>query len=169
MPPKVRYTARAEADVYARKRKRITIRHSSNDRVVGLVEIVSPGNKASAHAVRSFVSKASQFLVTGIHLLILDLFPPGPRDPEGLHPLIWEELTGDARFELPDDTRLTMASYAAGTVQQAFIEPAAVHGRLPEMPVFIGPERYVPLDLEPTYEAAFAAVPERWRAVLRAE
>jgi len=27
----------------------------------------------------------------GIHLLVIDLFPPGQRDPQGLHKAIWDE------------------------------------------------------------------------------
>jgi hypothetical protein len=28
----------------------------------------------------------------GYHLLIIDLFPPGPRDPHGIHEAIWSEI-----------------------------------------------------------------------------
>ena len=38
-PPKVRFTAEAEIDIYAMKQRRVAIRHSSDDRVVALVEI----------------------------------------------------------------------------------------------------------------------------------
>src|SRR5690242_14462834 len=46
-PPKVRFTEETEEDLYARKRRSLVIRHSSEDRVVALLEILSPGNKAS--------------------------------------------------------------------------------------------------------------------------
>src|SRR5207244_1284913 len=46
-PPQVRFTAAAEPEQYARRRKRIVIRHSSDDHVVAMIELVSPGNKAS--------------------------------------------------------------------------------------------------------------------------
>ncbi|NUQ64595.1 MAG: hypothetical protein HUU20_19180 [Pirellulales bacterium] len=51
-------------------------------------------------------------------------------------------------------------------MKRAFIEPVAVGGRLPDMPLFLDPERYVPVPLEDTYTAAFAAVPKRWQSVL---
>src|SRR5262249_30894457 len=70
-PPRVRFTASAEEQSYARKRKRIAIRHVSDDQVVALIEIVSPGNKATRHALRAFVEKAVEFLEAGIHLLVL--------------------------------------------------------------------------------------------------
>jgi hypothetical protein len=166
-PPRVRFTAVAEPDHYAQKRRRITIRHSSDDRVVALLEIVSPGNKGSQHGLRSFVDKAWEFLDAGIHLLVLDLFPPGPRDPQGIHAAIWSHIRDD-NFRLPGDKPLTLVSYTAGQVTRAFIEPVAVGDVLPDMPLFLEPERYVLVPLEATYRTAFDAVPRRWRTVLEA-
>ena len=66
-------------------------------------EIVSPGNKSSQFAMRSFVDKAIRLLDAGIHLLILDLLPPGPRDPQGIHGAIWSEMSDENDFRLPPD------------------------------------------------------------------
>src|SRR5438874_1715488 len=63
---------------YARKANRITVRHPDGD-VVALIEIVSRGNKDTRHAIRAFARKATDFLHAGIHLLIVDLFPPSRR------------------------------------------------------------------------------------------
>jgi hypothetical protein len=79
-PPKARFVTRTEAEAYARKANRVTVRHPDGD-VVAVLEIVSPGNKDSRHAIRSIARKAVAFLHAGVHLLIVDLFPPGPRDP----------------------------------------------------------------------------------------
>ena len=166
-PPGVRFTASAEIDVYARKRDRIAIRHVSGDCVVAVLEIVSPGNKATRPALRSFVDKAVEFLQAGIHLVVVDLFPPGPRDPQGIHAAIWSEISED-NFQLPADRPLTLVSYSAGTVKRAFIEPVAVGIALPRMPLFLEPGFYVPVPLEPTYASAVAAVPKRWRDELGA-
>jgi hypothetical protein len=166
-PPRVRFTAVAEPERYAQKRRRIAIRHSSGDRVVALLEIVSPGNKTSRHGLRSVVEKAVEFLDAGIHLLILDLFPPGPRDPQGIHAAIWSEIIDD-NFQLPADKPLTLVSYASGATKRAFIEPVAVGDTLPDMPLFLEPDRYVLVPLEATYRAAFDAVPRRWQTVLEA-
>src|SRR5262245_8717401 len=56
--PRVRFTAEAPTEPYARRQRRISIRHVSDDRVVALVEIVSSGNKDRAPALRTFVEKA---------------------------------------------------------------------------------------------------------------
>ena len=76
VPPRPRLTATAAMDDYVLKRRTIVIRHSSGDRVIALLEIVSPGNKSSRNALRSFVDKAVEALYRGYHLLIVDLFPP---------------------------------------------------------------------------------------------
>src|SRR5262249_4056211 len=156
-PPKARFVARSEAAGYARKANRVTIRHPDGD-VVAVIEIVSPGNKDSDHAIRAFARKAVEFLQDGVHLLIVDLFPPGPRDPQGIHKVIWDRLH-DEPFELPPDKPLTVAAYAAGTETVAYVEPVAVGDPLPDMPVFLTAERYVPCPPEATYQAALDQVP----------
>lgn len=161
-PPKTRFTALADHEILARKKSRIAIRHVSDDTVVAIVEIVSPGNKDSRHAIRSFVEKAADFLRGGIHLLIIDLFPPTPRDPRGIHAAIWSEIMDDG-FAPPDGEPLTLVAYRAADVKQAYIEPTAVGQALPDMPLFLEPGLYVPVPLEKTYQSAFEAVPKRWR------
>jgi hypothetical protein len=100
IPEKI--TTQTEAEFYRRKKSSVVVRHVSGDQIVAIIEIVSPGNKASKHAVRSFVTKACELLEHHIHLLIVDLFPPGPRDPGGVHGLIWGEVT-DEEYRLPAD------------------------------------------------------------------
>jgi hypothetical protein len=166
-PPRVQFRSRAEPDAYAFKARSVAIRHISNHKVVALVEIVSPGNKSSRHGLRAFVEKAVEFLRAGIHLVVLDLFPPGPRDPQGIHKAIWDEII-DNDFTLPAGKPLTLVSYIGGLIPEAFIEPTAVGAALPEMPLFLTPEVYVPLPLEATYQSAWEAVPSYWQTVLTA-
>ena len=166
-PPKVRFTVRAEIDEYALKRRTVVIRHASHHRIVALIEILSPGNKSSRHAFRSFLDKAASALAYGIHLLLIDLHPPGPRDPHGIHAALWERLTEDD-FAPPADKPLTLAAYAAGPVPTAFVEPVAVGDPLPDMPLFLDPEQYINVPLEATYRGAYEGVPRYYRAVLEA-
>jgi hypothetical protein len=163
-PPKARFVSRSEAAGYARKANRITVRHPDGD-VVAVLEVVSPGNKDSRHAVRSFARKAVEFLQAGVHLLIVDLFPPGRRDPQGLHKVIWDRLH-DEPFALPPDKPLTVAAYAAGTETVAYVEPVAVGDPLPDAPVFLTEDRYVPCPLEATYQAAWDQFPGPLRGPL---
>jgi hypothetical protein len=163
--PQVLFHARAEPDLYAAKAKAVVIRHASHHRVIAVVEVVSPGNKGSRQAVRHFVEKAVELLRAGIHLLIVDLFAPGPRDPGGLHRLIWDEII-DNQFALPPSKPLTLAAYIGGPIPETFVEPVALGAALPEMPLFLTPEVYVPVPLEATYQSAWEAVPAYWRGVL---
>jgi hypothetical protein len=165
VPPKARLVAETAADFYRRKQSHVAVRHVSGDRVVAMVEVVSPGNKASRNALRTFVEKAAELLEKRIHLLILDLHPPGRRDPHGLHAAIWEEISGQDCEEAAEKP-LTLAAYESGLTVRAYVERVAVGDVLPEMPVFLEPGAHVPVPLEATYAAAFAAVPRRWRRVL---
>lgn len=165
VPPHSRVTASATMDDYVLKRRTVVIRHTSDDRIVALLEIVSPGNKSSRHALRSFVEKAVEALYRGFHLLVIDLFPPGPRDPQGIHGAIWAEIS-DEPFQLPPDEPLSLAAYSAGPTKRAWVEPTAVGRSLAEMPLFLEPEIYVNTPLEATYQAAYHGVARRWKQVL---
>ena len=72
----------------------------------------------------------------------------------------------DERYELPSAEPLTLASYAAGSPVEIYLDHVAVGAPLPEMPLFLRPDRYVNVPLEPTYEAAFLGMPAFWRDVL---
>ncbi len=164
-PPRVQFRIRAEANAYAASARSAVIRHTSHHQVIAVCEIVSPGNKSSRHALYSFVDKAATLLRAGIHLVVLDLFPPSSRDPEGIHKAIWDEVI-DNDFTLPTEKPLTLASYLGGPIPEAFVEPVAVGSTLPDMPLFVTPGLYVPLPLEATYRSAWEAVPAFWRNVV---
>lgn len=163
-PPKARFHARLEEEFSIQKAKAVVVRHSSTDNIVAMVELVSPGNKSGNAVFASFVRKAQEVLCKEIHLLIVDLFPPSPRDPEGIHRVIWEDREGS--FPLPADAPLTCVSYMAGPIPEVFLDPVATGSPLPEMPLFLTSEIYVPVPLEETYQAAWEAVPEYWRNVI---
>ena len=78
VPPQVRFTAELEIDTYALMAREIVIRHSSNDRIVALIEVLSPGNKSNQAAFQALLTKATASLRQGCHLLLIDLLPPGP-------------------------------------------------------------------------------------------
>jgi hypothetical protein len=152
--------------MYAAKAKAVAIRHASNHRVVAIVEIVSPGNNSTRQSVRQFAEKAGEFLRAGIHLLIIDLFPPSARDPQGIHKAIWDQFL-DNDFILPPDRPLTLAAYVGGPVPETFVNVTAVGMPVPDMPLFLTPHEYVPLPLETTYQAAWDAVPAFWQNSLQ--
>jgi hypothetical protein len=140
------------------RRKRIAVRHVTGNRVVALVEVVSPSNRSGRTARRAFARKLADYLDAGVHLLVLDLFPPGRTDPNGLHPLIWSRFK-KAPFALPPDKPLTLAAYAAGPPPRSYVEPVAVGDRLPDMPLFLTSDSSVDVPLEATYRAAWDLFP----------
>ena len=167
-PPQVSVRMTSDSGRYAAKAKSVVVRHVSGHQVVALLEIVSPGNKSSRNALQSFVRKAHEAIASGVHLLIIDLIPPGPRDPEGIHGAIWEDVD-DEVFELPGNKPLTCVSYLSSIAPEAFVEPIGYDQPLPEMPLFLTPETYVSIGLEATYEAAWKSMPHYWRGILTSD
>jgi hypothetical protein len=146
-------------------RRTIAIRHISAHRLVALLEVVSPANKDRVESVRAFASKVADALHAGVHVLIVDLFPPGSADPGGMHRAIWSHFDPQPA-EVPAENPLTVASYLAGWQPEAWLEHLAVGDPLPEMALFLTDEICVPLPLDATYDAAFGKTPAFWREVL---
>jgi hypothetical protein len=159
-PPKTRFTWEAETESYLAKKDLIAVR-SVEGILVAVVEIVSAGNKSSKARFGKFLTKTLDFLDRGVHVLVVDLFPPTPRDPQGIHQAIWSEKY-DGEFEFQADKLLTLASYRAtteGSVARSFVEPIAVGDALPAMPLFLWYDRYINVDLEQTYQNAWEVYP----------
>jgi hypothetical protein len=163
-PPQARFVDEIEEGAYARRANRIRIQHRHGE-VVAVIEIVSPGNKNSRTALRAFVRKAADLIWQGIHLLVVDLFPPSDRDPQGIPGSIREEI-GGRPFELPADKPLTVAAYRAGPITTAYVEPVAVDDDLPSLPIFLTEDEYVPAPLEETYRASWAVFPADFKELL---
>ncbi len=85
---------------------------TSGTNIVAVVEIVSPGNKTSAHARDANLRReaAAGYIAQEVHLLVIDLFPPSQRDPQGIHKAIWDQFI-EEDFELPVDKPLTLVPY----------------------------------------------------------
>jgi hypothetical protein len=164
-PPQLWLTAETDLEYYRRKQTAVAIRHVSGDRLVAMIEIISPGNKSSRHALRALVEKAATLLDSGIHLLIIDLFPPGRRDPQGVHGAIWEEVAGE-EYEQPENRPLTLAAYEADLSIRAHVQPVSVGEQLIDMPLFLQPRGQIPVPLEATYQGAWNALPKRWQNVV---
>ncbi len=156
-PPTARVIAKFEKITYAKRADRVVIRHGRG-KVVAIIEIISPGNKDSRNAIRTFVEKAADILNQGVNLLVVDLFPPTPRDPQGIHKAIWDEF-GDEPFEAPPGKPLTVASYIGGDLPTAYVESVGVGDPLPSFPIFLSETRYIPAPLEATYMRAWAMFP----------
>jgi hypothetical protein len=159
--PVTRIVRRTTKEIYAVRANRIVVRHHLG-RIIAVIEIISPGNKDSRAALRDFVDKTIDLLREGVHVLIIDLFPPTARDPLGLHKVIWDEIL-EEDFAFPPDKDRILASYKAGNERVAYVEPVAVGDPLPDMPLFLTQDVHVKVPLEPTYQTTWDATPEDLR------
>ncbi len=164
-PPQVRLRTSMAASPRMRRRT-LAVRDVSGHRLVAMLEIVS-SNKDRAEHVEELAAKIVTALEAGIHVLLVDLWPPGECDPVGMHGAV-REWFGDLEepYDLPPGEPFTLASYNASPPAEVFVEHLAVGRRLPEMPLFFHADRYINVPVEATYQAAFAGTPAFWREVL---
>jgi hypothetical protein len=84
-----------------------------------------------------------------------------------MHGAIWQRLENtEEPYALPDDDQLTLASYVAADPVDIYLEHPGLGASLPEMPLFLRPDRYVNVPLETTYQQAYRSMPALWRDVL---
>jgi hypothetical protein len=124
--------------------------------LVGVVELVSPGNKDRAEERKAFVTKAAGYLHQGISLVIVDVVTTRRAN---LHNDIMRLLDADPRCELPADAELYAVAYrpvARGERTEAELWPhrLAVGQPLPELPLRLTGDLFVPVRLEATYQEA---------------
>ena len=162
--PVTRIVRRSTREIYSARANRIVVRHHLG-RIVAVIEIVSPGNKGSRPALRDFVEKMVDLIRAGVHLLVIDLFPPSPRDPFGIHKAIWDEIE-EEEFVFPAGKDRILAAYQAGSERMAFVEPIAVGDVMRDMPLFVASGLHVPVPLEETYNAAWNAGPDAMRTAV---
>jgi hypothetical protein len=93
---------------------------------------------------------------------VVDLFPPSPRDPAGIHKVIWDEIE-EEDFTFPPGKNRILASYKTGSERVAFLEPVAIGDVLPAVPLFLNSRYHVLVPLEATYQAAWEASPQELR------
>jgi hypothetical protein len=166
-PPAAPFQFRSEKEIYAGRANQIAIKHQSGQ-TLAIIEIVSPGNKDSKRAINEFVEKAIGFIRAGVHFLVIDLFPPTPRDPSGIHQRIWEEIS-DEVFAFPSGKSRTLASYEAGREKVAYVHPLAVGDELPDFPLFLWEGKHVRVPLEASYQSAWLDCPEVVRREVETE
>jgi hypothetical protein len=79
--------------------------------VIALLDVVSPANKDRRRHVGQLARKVAGALGAGVHVLLVDLFPPGGHDPAGMHGEVAESLDEMAKpYDLPSEEPLTFAA-----------------------------------------------------------
>jgi hypothetical protein len=164
-PPRLKQAARSpsEAALYAMKANRLAIRYRRLDRVVAIIEVVSLENKDTKSAVSAFVSRAVEFLRNGIHFLMVDPYPPGRHDSEGMAQAVWDELVGEPLESGREEKPCIVAAFDAGDPITAYVGSVSVSEPLPDAPLFLAPGWYVNVPLEETYQTSWAVTPRQIR------
>ena len=126
---------------------------------------MSPANKDRKQHVTAFVNKMVAALELGIHVLLIDLFPPGKHDTDGMHGAVWDRFESNENAP-PDDRPFALASYTGGKPTKAYVSFVALGDVLPAVPLFLTADRFVNLELEPGYTEAYSGMPEFWRKVI---
>lgn len=168
-PPRTRQVSRltSERATYARKANRLSVRDHAG-KVVAVIEVVSPGNKDGVDHFNTFVGKLAEFVTAGVNLVLIDLFPPSPRDPEGADRALWDRLGGEPFEPRPPGKPLTVAAVEVAEDITAYSDPVAVGDALPDAPLFLAPGWYVNIPLEQTYAASWEVTPVQIRQMFDA-
>jgi hypothetical protein len=170
-PPRVSVTATThEAITLALRQRQVVIRHATGDRIVALIEIVSPGNKESQPMLRRSSRRPPPPCAQGIICWSLTCghqetsILPASTARSGR----WSAAPPTSRAPI-GHSRWPRMRCARPALVTAYVEPLGVGAELPDMPLFLAPEHYVNVPLEETYHAAWQGVPERWRRVIESQ
>ena len=157
---------KSSKEFYSDLANRIVVQHRLG-RTIAVIEIVSPGNKDSKRAFKQFIDKSLEFIRSGVHLLVIDLYGPTKRDPFGVHRVIWDEFEDeDILFEFPAGKDRILASYDAGREKAAYVEPIALGDVLPDMPLFLFEGRHIKVPLDATYRTTWGVLPRALQVIV---
>ncbi len=128
-------------------------------RLVAAVELVSPANKDRPGHQQAFAAKVGGYLRQQVGVVVVDVVT---ERQDSLHEELLRLLdAGEAATDL-FTADLYAVAYRAEPGEgkprlEAWPEALAIGAPLPRLPLWIGPERAVPLDLEAGYTAACRA------------
>ncbi len=121
-------------------------------RLVGAIELISPGNKDRAEERQAFVAKCASYLQQAVSVVLIDIVTTRHAN---LHNDLLHFLNAPAGL-LPEDVYLYAAAYRPilrdRTPQvDVWAEPCSVATALPTMPLRLTGELFVPVEFEATY------------------
>ncbi len=154
----------AEDEVYAARANCVAVQRRYPN-TLAVIAVIPPGCKARRAAFDTLVRRTCDLMARNVSLVMVDLFPPSAFDPEGIHGAIWDEVDASA-YALPTGKPLTVAAYAAGDCLRAYVDAIAVGEVLPDIPLFLSPDRYVAVPLEATYQDTWATFPAPLKGLL---
>lgn len=148
----------SDGEFYSELANRILIKHSLGQ-IVAVIEILSPGNKAGRAAIKELVEKVSGLVQNGVHVMLIDLFGPTSRDPNGIHKLVWDEFQVED-FEFPQGKDRMVVFYEGNPGSVAYIEPVGLGDLLPDMPLILAKKLHIRVPLERIYMETWQKLPQ---------
>ena len=125
--------------------------------LVGVIELVSPGNKDRPEARRAFVTKCASYLAQGVSLIVVDVVTNRHANLHNEMMRLMEKAT-DLDY-LPEVSLYATAYRPARREQQDEIElwkrPLALGAALPTLPLRLIGDLFVPVDFEASYQEAY--------------
>jgi hypothetical protein len=166
-PPKISQHEKIEMDIIEMQRF-LSIRHLSSHRVVALLAIVSPGNKNNQARYDAFVYKTVDAVRRRVNVLLVNVHKTGKFDLDGINASIRNMLSPNSTPIIDKPRHSTLASYCPDPPRSVdiYVEYVAPEMPLPDMPIFLNPDRYVNVPLEATYLEAWKGMPAFWRNVV---
>jgi len=124
--------------------------------LVGVIELVSPGNKDRPEERRAFAVKSASYLYQGVSLVMVDVVTARRAN---LHNETVRLVSPDPRLELPADADLYAVAYRPvrrGDRDEIDVWPErlALGAPLPTMPLRLTGDRFVRVDLDDAYTEA---------------
>jgi hypothetical protein len=124
-----------------------------SDRLVAVIELVSPANKHDPAARRAFAGKCAAYLAQGVGLLIVD---PVLNKPYNLHDELIHLLRRSEVLRMPPGTSIYATAYRPIRREDAnqidfWSVALAVGESLPTLPLALKGWGCIPIDLEATY------------------
>jgi hypothetical protein len=130
------------------------IRDFGGPRLVGAIELVSPGNQDRPETRQAFVAKCAAYLQQGIGLVVVDVVTERQAN---LHNELIRHLQQPDEFALPVSALLYATSYGPrrlknGDQIELWLETLSLGRPLPTMPLALLGVGPVPVDLDGTYQ-----------------
>jgi Protein of unknown function (DUF4058) len=124
--------------------------------LVGVIELVSPGNKDRPAERLAFSTKCASYLAQGVSLIVIDVVT---NRQANLHNEIMRLMETSADLDFPPEVTLYAAAYRPGLrgkqeVIDLWKRPLALGAALPTLPLRLTGELFVPVDFESAYQEA---------------
>ena len=133
----------------------VQVMDEESGQIVAAIELVSPANKDRATAREAFTHKCAALLQRGVSVMIVDVVTERKANLAAeLARLVHGNL--DSQFGRAElyAVACRVVGASLGTQLELWPELLQIGHELPTLPLWIGPELAIPLDLEQSYSAA---------------